>query len=215
MKINKKLLLITSLLTLLPLLFGLLLWNQLPEQVATHFGMNGQADDYSGKAFTVFFMPLFMMVMHLFVVFTTSLDPKAKKIGKIYKLTYWIIPPISIWVQTAVLLNAVKIVTFSGNSVLCLLGALILILKNYLPKIGQNYTVGIKLPWTLNDEGNWKQTHRFASKNWVIGGLLLIVSGLFNIYPVVILIIDLILMILVPTIYSYLIYKKKLDITKN
>lgn len=70
MKINKKLLLITSLLTLLPLLFGLLLWNQLPEQVATHFGMNGQADDYSGKAFTVFFMPLFMMVMHLFVVFT-------------------------------------------------------------------------------------------------------------------------------------------------
>ncbi|KHD45729.1 SdpI family protein [Streptococcus hongkongensis] len=215
MKIDKKLLLITSLLTLLPLLLGFILWNQLPEQVATHFGINGKADGYSGKAFAVCFMPLFMLVMHLFVIFTTSLDPKARKIGKMYKLTYWIIPAISIWVQSAVLLNAAKIISFSGSSVLCLLGVLFLIIGNYLPKIGQNYTVGIKLPWTLNDEDNWKQTHRFASKIWVLGGLLLIISGLFNIYPVVFLVLDFTIMILVPTIYSYMIYKKKLDRDKK
>ena len=67
---------ITTLITLLPILFGLIVWNRLPEQIATHWGADGQADGYSGKTFAVFGMPCILAVLQLFVSFITLNDPK-------------------------------------------------------------------------------------------------------------------------------------------
>jgi uncharacterized membrane protein len=75
-----------------------------------------------------------------------------------------------------------------------------------LPKCKQSHTIGIKLPWTLESEENWNKTHRFAGKLWVVCGLLVLALSFWgNIY--VMLGITL-LMVFVPTIYSYIIYRK-------
>lgn len=75
---NKKLLLLTSVITLLPVFIGLFLWNQLPDSVATHFGLNNQSDGYSSKAFAVFGLPLILLAVHLVCVVATNIDPKSK-----------------------------------------------------------------------------------------------------------------------------------------
>ena len=62
---NKKMLLLTSIITLLPVFIGLFLWNQLPDSVATHFGLNNQPDGYSSKAFAVFGLPLILLAVQL------------------------------------------------------------------------------------------------------------------------------------------------------
>ena len=72
----KSLIIITTLITLLPILFGLIIWNKLPDQIATHWGADGQADGYSGKTFAVFGMPCILAVLQLFVSFITLNDPK-------------------------------------------------------------------------------------------------------------------------------------------
>lgn len=105
-----------------------------------------------GKAFAVYFMPLFMLVMHLFVIFMASLEPKVQKIGKVSSFIYRLIPDISLWVQTSILLNSLNLIPFSGASILLLIGFIFLVIGNYLPKTGQNNSVGIKIPWTLDDE---------------------------------------------------------------
>ena len=64
---NKKLLIITSLLTLLPIPLGLLLWNQFPETMAIHFGITGQADGYASPAYAVFVLPVIMLAVQLAV----------------------------------------------------------------------------------------------------------------------------------------------------
>lgn len=87
------------------------------------------------------------------------------------------------------------------------LGLLFLVLGNYLPKVRQNYTVGIKLPWTLNDETNWNKTHRLAGKLWVVGGLALFIFGLFGIENGSIIFISLAVILVVPMIYSYRLFK--------
>ena len=87
-KQNKKLLLLTSVITLLPVFIGLFLWNQLPDSVATHFGLNNQPDGYSSKAFAVFGLPLILLAVHLVCVVATNIDPKSKDINKINKKTY-------------------------------------------------------------------------------------------------------------------------------
>ena len=54
-KQNKKMILFTLVLLLLPIVMGLFLWNQLPDTVVTHWGADNQPDGYSSKAFAVIY----------------------------------------------------------------------------------------------------------------------------------------------------------------
>jgi len=87
------------------------------------------------------------------------------------------------------------------------MGVLFLVLGFILPKCKQNYTIGIKLPWTLHDEKNWDKTHKLAGKLWIYGGIIMVVSGMFNLTFLFMAIIF--ALVIIPTVYSYLIYKNK------
>ena len=65
---HKKMILLTSIATLLPILIGLLLWKQLPDSVATHWSTGNEPDGYSSKAFAVFGLPVIMLILHLVCV---------------------------------------------------------------------------------------------------------------------------------------------------
>ena len=102
-KINLKLLFLTSILTLLPILIGVILWQDLPASLPSHFGLDGQADGFSSKLEVVFLIPLVMLGLHLFAVIVTSLDPKASHVSpKMKTLVYWLVPFISGLVQLSV-----------------------------------------------------------------------------------------------------------------
>lgn len=93
-----------------------------------------------------------------------------------------------------------------------LLGVIFIVIGNYLPKCRQNYTIGIKLPWTLSDEENWDKTHRFAGKIWMLCGVLEIIVGFLPIAQFEIVTIALILLATIPiAVYSYLFYRKRWD----
>lgn len=171
---NKKLLLLTSVITLLPVFIGLFLWNQLPDSVATHFGLNNQPDGYSSKAFAVFGLPLILLAVHLVCVVATNIDPKSKDINKkIFRVLLWICPLVSLFVSTVI--YGYSLGYDFDMSYLCgiLIGVLYLVLGNFLPTVKPNYTIGFRIPWTLNDPDNWYHTHRFGGKCMVIGGIIM------------------------------------------
>lgn len=82
-KTNKRTLLLTSLIIVLPLCIGLILWNQLPDTMATHFGIHGDVDGFSSKPFAILFLPIFILAIHWFSVFIISADPRKKYQPKI------------------------------------------------------------------------------------------------------------------------------------
>ena len=89
------------------------------------------------------------------------------------------------------------------------MGVIFLVTGNYLPKCRQNYTIGIKLPWTLDDEENWNYTHRLAGKLWMIGGVLIILLGFQTVVPPMAVSLTIIVVVtMIPAIASYLYYKK-------
>ena len=91
-----------------------------------------------------------------------------------------------------------------------LVGGMFIIVGNYLPKCKQNYTMGIKLPWTFHDEENWNHTHRMAGKLWFGIGLVMICSALLPTKIIFwVLMFVIVVAVLVPTLYSYLFYRKK------
>ena len=208
-KKNLKLLILTSILTLLPILAGVVLWNQLPEQMPTHWNAAGEVDGWSSKPFAVFGLPLILVAAQWLCVLATTTDPKRQNHSeKIYHLVFWIMPVLSI------VLHAVTYLTVLGVGVRIemvmpiFMGLLFVIIGNYLPKCKQSYTIGIKIPWTLNNEENWNKTHRLAGWVWVIGGIAIMLTGFFGGF-VAFFVITLV-MVLVPIIYSYALYKKGL-----
>ena len=208
-KKNLKLLILTSILTLLPILAGVVLWNQLPEQMPTHWNAAGEVDGWSSKPFAVFGLPLILVAAQWLCVLATTTDPKRQNHSeKIYHLVFWIMPVLSI------VLHAVTYMTVLGVGVRMemvmpiFMGLLFVIIGNYLPKCKQSYTIGIKIPWTLNNEENWNKTHRLAGWVWVIGGIAIMLTGFFGGF-VAFFVITLV-MVLVPAIYSYLLHRKGL-----
>ena len=211
MKNEKKLIVITALLCLLPMAIGFMLWDRLPDRVPTHFGMDGAANGWSSKPAAVFGLPLFMTVMHLLCVFATMYDPKNKNLSRrINVLVLWLMPAVSLIVLGSVYAKAAGFDIDITKVTLVFIGLMFVVIGNYLPKCRQNYTIGIKLPWTLADEDNWNRTHRLAGGLWIAGGLLIAAAGfaarsLF----LPLFFVAIMLMTGIPVIYSFLLYRKK------
>lgn len=206
---NQKILILTSVVILLPILAGVILWNQLPEQIPTHWNFAGEIDGWSSKPFAIFGLPLILLAMQWLCVAGTFADPKRNNhSGKILHLVLWIIP----------VLNAVlSVLTYAaamGKDVQMevvmpvFIGLVLAIVGNYLPKCKQNYTIGIKIPWTLNSEENWNKTHRFAGRLWVVCGLVIMLTGFFGGFWIFLGVV--LLMVLAPFIYSYVLHRKGL-----
>lgn len=199
---------LTSVITLLPIIAGLILWDRLPAEIATHFGTDNQPDGYSSKAFAVFGLPFVMLGIHLLCILITNVDPKKQNISdKAIATVLWIIPLLSLVLMSMTYAYALGSKIKIGFIVIMFLGILFILLGNYMPKTKQNFTFGMKIPWTLNDEENWNKTHRLAGRLMFSGGAIICATAIFEspwiFFPVVL------IMLLVPLAYSYKLYKDK------
>ena len=205
----KKTFILTLVVTLLPILIGILLWDKLPDQMATHFGANGEVDGWSSKLFAVVGLPMFIAAMQFVAVFATLSDPKKQKIDpKMMKLVFWICPVVS-WFGAIMTYGYTLGWNVSVERITSvLLGGVFIIVGNYLPKCRQNYTVGIKLPWTLYDEENWNRTHRLGGKVWMLGGVLVLALGVVGLGNAWLILAVILPVSIVPVIYSFMYYMK-------
>ena len=209
-KKHMKTIIITSIITLIPMIVGIILWDKLPAEVPTHFGFNNEPDGYSSKAFAVFGLPLLMLAMHIVCMLATKIDPKMNGINdKVFTLVLYIIPAVSLLICAMIYPVALGKEMRIGLFAMLFMGLLFTVTGNYLPKCKPSYTVGIKLPWTLDDSENWTKTHALAGKLWVAGGLIIITTAFFE-NPLIFFAVVLV-MVLAPTVYSYLLFKNKKD----
>lgn len=200
---------ITTLLCLVPMALGLALYARLPDQMPTHWDWQGNVNGYMSKPAVVLGMPLFFAAMNGLMHFSLRADPKrANIIGNIRTLIRWTMPVLSLILLPYTYLWALGWQQIPMEKFIpVLVGLLIMGVGNYLPKCRQNYTSGIKLPWTLYDEDNWNRTHRMAGRLWMVGGLGIMVSAFWGGGTLLLAVILAITMI--PGIYSYCLYRKK------
>ena len=208
MKNSKWELLLTSLVCLLPLPVGAALYPRLPEIMVTHWDFSGNANGWSSRAATVFGLPLFILALHLVCFYAESRETKKNTNPVLRMVLLWFCPAVSL------LGGAVTLGTGLGyemhiSTVMPVFGGLLfLILGNYLPKIRQNRTMGIKLPWTLQSGENWNRTHRLAGFLWVAGGLLLILLTLLGLGSTWVYAAVTAAMVLIPGFYSWELHRK-------
>ena len=201
-------LIITAIITLLPVVAGSFLWNELPDTLATHFGANGEPDGYSSKAFTVFGLPSIMLGVHLLCFFVTIFSPKVENIsGKAFGIVLWVCPIISVICCTASFSVALGWNLPFIEILIIFMGILFIALGNYMPKCKQNYVFGIRLPWTIADEEVWNKTHRLAGFLWTVGGVAILATAFLKNFVLFISIT--MIVAVVPSVYAFLLYRKR------
>lgn len=207
MKKNKWMIILASLVTISPMFVGLILWNRLPDEIATHFDSANVANGWSSKPVAVFGIPLFLLAMHLLCIGVTMNDPRRKNISeKMFQFIIWIVPAASLICCLSSYAIALGIEVNIGMIVNIMVGIVFMILGNYMHKVKQNYTVGIKIPWTLDSEENWNRTHRLASWLWILSGVVFLINGVLQLGWLLVAI--LMVSVLVPIVYSFVLYKK-------
>lgn len=211
-KKNKWKLLVSSIIILLPILLGLIFWNDLPEQVTTHWGADGNADGWSSRPIAIFSLPVFTFIIHWFCIFFTAKDPKNKEQNnKVFGLVLWICPTVSLFASGMIYSASFGKELHANLIGLLVIGLMFVVIGNYLPKCKQNCTIGIRVKWALENEENWNATHRIGGKIWVVGGLLMM-ACMFLPEAIIpwILVISMAVLAVVPIIYSYQYYRKQL-----
>ena len=200
---------LTTILCLLPIIMGVLYYEELPEQMAIHFNSTGEADNYMNKNFVLFGLPILLAILNLITQLRLVTDPQKINYSKVLLyVTRWLIPVVSIGAMSFTILVGIGKSINIGNIGPIIAGLLIIIVGNYLPKCHFNYTMGIKLPWTLNNEDNWNKTHRFAGFIWVVGGIIILLSAFWPTKYVVLGIIG--AMVIIPMVYSFLLYRQEI-----
>lgn len=177
MRKSKLILIVTSLVILLPMAVGLVCWERLPEEMVNHWDFTGQPDGWCPRPMAVFGLPLILLLGHWFCVFCTARDShNREQDGKILGVVLWICPAVSLFAGGMLYTHALGY-EVSVNAVCLFLGALFLLLGNYLPKCRPNHTIGIKISWTMKSQAVWARTHRMAGKLWCLCGLVLLLAG--------------------------------------
>jgi len=198
---------ITSIVCLIPFFISLIFYNSLPDKVATHFDFNGLPNGYSSKMFAAFGLPAIMLIINIILNFFIDNDPRKANVSKTIKtISKWIIPVISIIMQSITMIYAVGKNINISMFVFILVGIMIMAIGNYLPKCKQNYTVGVKTPWTLNNEEIWNKTHKMSGYLWVIGGFIITISSFIKIKYITLFVF--VIIGFVPIVYSYVLYRK-------
>lgn len=206
-KYFNKTLLITSLTCLFPILVGILLYDKLPSEVPIHFDFEGKPDNYASKNIAVFLMPLILIFINTLCNVAIDSDPKKQNTPTIIKnISKWIVPVVAVFIVPSTLLIAIGIKIKIVFVVALFISLLFIVIGNYLPKCKQNYTVGIKVPWTLNSEDNWNKTHRFSGFLFFFSGVFILISSFFNYFNIIL--IAIVIIAIVPILYSFILYKK-------
>jgi uncharacterized membrane protein len=200
--------------TLLPYAYLAMIWGQLPDQVPTHFNVDGKADNWSAKA-TLLLLPAGLgIIIYVVMLIIPAIDPKGKiqQMGDKY-YTFRLMLSLFMALLSYYILSQ----THAGNMdnpgmLIALIGGLFAVMGNYFQTLRPNYFIGLRTPWTLESELVWKKTHRLAGRLWMAGGLLLVVLA-FAIQngQTLMVIMGCILpaITLVPVIYSYLEFQRE------
>ncbi len=198
-----------------PLIYLLVTWNSLPEKVAMHFDWQGHPDRYGNKNELLLMVAILALVsIGLFFLLSNiyRIDPKkyaAENKDRLLRMAFVISIFMAALSCFIIYSSAKEGFELGIRYVFAGVGLLLCFIGNYMHTIRPNYFAGIRVPWTLNNEDNWRKTHLLAGRLWFAGGIVIAVVCLLLPDTVSMIVFSIMMMVLViiPVVYSYRLYK--------
>lgn len=198
---NKKVALLTSLITLLPMIYGLVVYQKLPTQMATHFSVDNTPNGFMPKPVAVIGLPILMLVIQLVLVLTTTAKQNTQKDNRFFVLLPWLIPILTVVLYVSTILFNLGHAVNIWQIAISLIGLLFIVLGNYFPTLDNTKKTLNPSKQPAADKA-WRKARRPLGLTLVLGGLLLLVSLLFTpVFSIVILILIVLALLILPLIY--------------
>jgi len=202
------------LITLAPIVYLLLIWNLLPDTVPMHWNFKGEVDSYGSKYSLWVVILAINLPMYLLMLFLPKIAAKAEsfnQMGKKYNRLRFILQLFMSAIVCVIIFSSSGLSDIGIEIMLGFCFALFMILfGNYMGSIRQNHFVGIRTPWTLENEEVWKKTHQFCGRMWIVSGFigLILVFFLSGNWALVTIVGLMIIPMIIALIYSYKLFKK-------
>ena len=163
---------------------GLLLWNQLPDPMASHWNINDQVDGYMSRTWGVFMIPLITLGMFVLFLVIPSIDPLKANIAQFrgaFNLFIVLIIACMVYIYGLTLAWNFGYTGFRMSSaMLPAIGLLFIFIGFMMRQARRNFFIGIRTPWTLSSDTVWDETHRIGSVLFMISGALAFLGGFFG-----------------------------------
>ncbi len=186
------------------------LYPGLPDPMPSHWNTAGEVDSWMPKFWNVLLlvsMPVFMVLLMKFIQVVSPKGFRTEQFSDVINVLQLVFVAFSAGIATTVFLFAKGVSVDMTVTVMSFVGALFIVLGNYMGKFRKNFFLGIRTPWTLASDEVWAKTHRFGGWLFVLGGVGIIIMGFAGVNQLVLTSI-LIFVAIVPLVYSFLLYKK-------
>lgn len=199
------------LLSVSPVVGALVLYNQLPETMATHFGINNEVNGTMSRGMLII-MLIFLGLIPVIIRVARFVDPKKanyEQFSKAFEVTRVGVTILLTMVGWMIIAYNLGIHVDMGRVTICILGLFFAIMGNYMTQVKHNYMFGIRTPWTLANEEIWRKTHRLAGPLMMLGGVISVISSFFNgSAAVIVFLMVVVIASIVPVFYSYMLYTR-------
>ena len=193
---------------------GVLLWNQLPEQMASHWNTNDEVDGYMSKFWGVFLMPLITLGMFGLFIALPNMDPLKANIASFrgaFNLFIVLITLFLLYIHGLTLAWSLGYQSFKMSTMMLpFMGILFIFIGYLLKQAKRNFFIGIRTPWTLSSDTVWDKTHQLGSVLFMVSGALAFFGSFFGgTVAFWLLFVPLMGSTLVLMIYSYILYRNE------
>jgi uncharacterized membrane protein len=211
---TKNTLIISIILIAIAISAGAILWNRLPDQMASHWDINDQVNGTMPKFWGVSLMPLITLGMLVLFLIVPSIDPLKANIAKFresFNLFIVLIIAFMLYIHGLTLAWSLGYQDFKMSAaMLPFMGVLFIAVGFMLRKAKRNFFIGIRTPWTLSSDSVWDKTHQLGSILFMVSGALAIIGRFFGgMTAFWLMFVPLIGSSLFLVIYSYVLYRQE------
>jgi immunity protein, SdpI family len=203
---------VLAIITAASLVLGLAVYGMLPEQVASHWNAQGEADGYSSALSGILLLPAVMAGTAVLLMFIPAIDPLKENIaafredynGMIIAMTGFLF-----YVHLLTLLYNLGM-NFKMNSMLAPgFGGLFFWVGNMIGKARRNFFIGVRTPWTLSSDRVWQRTHERAAVGYKAAGALTLLAIPFPRLAMIFMIGPIMAVSLYTIVYSYFEFQRE------
>jgi len=208
---KKTVIIINGLLAMLVLGFGLIMQSRFSQPMAIHWGASGLADGYGSNFTGIWLIPIMVIGLSLLFFVIPSIDPLKENISKFigeYNLFILMFALFMLYIQMLALAYNLDWINNLNPYIMPAMGIFMIFVGQLLSKARRNYFIGIRTPWTLQDERVWDETHKQGGLAFKISGVIALFGILFPSIGMWLLMIPLLITVIYTIALSYILYRK-------
>lgn len=197
---------------LAPLIYIAAKWNAFPDTIPIHWNVKGEVDDYGSKYHLLFFTGMNLGLYFLMIILP-KIDPRKRNydaFSGLYLKIRFVITLFMTVIGMLIALEAAGMNVHTERVIVVAVTLLFTLLGNYIVNVKPNFFIGVRTPWTLDNNEVWRKTHALAGRLWFWTGLTALLVSFFlpdNMLPVLMMVV-IPMIAAIPVVYSFIIFKK-------